>query len=49
VRLVGNVSSNETQYGVLRHHGWRMDHLPAIATEMANDPLMVALAEVEVE
>lgn len=49
VRLVGNVSSNETQYGVLRHHGWRMNHLPAIATEMANDPLMVALAEVEVE
>ena len=47
VRLVGNVTGEPPFRGLLRHHGWKIDHFELPATTGAADPRLVTPAEVE--
>ncbi len=48
IRLTGNVMGEPPYTGTLKHHGWRTSRAALPATTAANDPSVVAPAEVEI-
>ena len=47
VKLVGNVAGSAPFHGVLRHRGWRVEELSLPKVVGAQDPTLVAPAELE--
>ncbi len=47
IRLVGNVTGEPPFTGTLKHHGWRTARVALPALSGAQDPSVVAPAEVE--
>jgi hypothetical protein len=47
IRLIGNVTGEPPFSGVLRHHGWRAASIALPQSTVAQDPTVIAAAEVE--
>ena len=48
IKLTGNVSGNPPFKGVLQHKGWRISRIELPTLSGAQDPKIVAPAEVEI-